>query len=442
MQVLKGKKLSTVKEDKDWFQSKGYLHFDYSLYPSARSAVVSKVTNPEFVATYPFYPFITFQKIKYKTLKNSDGTKFLDKTGRRDLCYAAHMDAQIYSYYSHLLSDPYEKNLEQAGISKNVIAFRKLKCALTGESKSNIHFAKDAFAQIAAFGECDVYAFDIQKFFDSLDRKILKKMWLQILGLKELPDDHYAVFKAITSNTSVSLEALNEMFGITEGRKKEMRRICSPDDFRDKVKKTHVVQKNVGIPQGSAISATLANLYMLNFDIQMNELVTSLGGFYLRYCDDILFILPPGLSIDVELIVKNKLSDLSLKLNEKKTDFRKFRINEGKLECNGVIQYLGFIFNGRSIAIRPQSISKFRRTASAKIQSIVRSHRRVNNVRLQLGNTEVKMRRKKIILGYTHHGKQNFQTYGHRAARIMNSDAIKSQLHKLDKFVFNKISAK
>lgn len=434
--------MKSQKVEKDWFQPKGYLHFDYPLYPSSRSTVHSKVSDPKFVASYPFYPFITFQKIKFKTQKNADGTKFLDKTGKRDLCFAAHLDAQIYSYYSHLLSIPYEKMLTEQSISETVIAFRKLKCPVTGDPKSNIHFAKDAFAQIAAFGECDVYAFDIKKFFDSLDRKVLKKMWLQVLGLKELPNDHYAVFKSITSNTTVSLDSLNGLFGITEGRKKEIRRLCSPEEFRLKVKKAHISQKNLGIPQGSAISAMLANIYMLNFDIKMNKFASSLGGYYLRYCDDILFIVPPHLHVNVQSNIEHELSLISLKLNEAKSDFRTFRFNNGKLESKGVIQYLGFTFDGRNIAIRPQSISKFKRTASSKIQSIVRSYKRINLTRLQLGNTEVKMRRKKIILGYTHHGSQNFLTYGHRSAQIMNSDTIKGQLYKLDKFVFKKISTK
>ena len=50
--------------------------------------------------------------------------------------------------------------------------------------------------------------------------------------------------------------------------------------------------RRIGVPQGSPISATLANIYMLSADKQLHEYVTSFGGFYMRYSDDFMIVLP------------------------------------------------------------------------------------------------------------------------------------------------------
>lgn len=42
-----------------------------------------------------------------------------------------------------------------------------------------------------------VMLFDVKKFYDTLDPKILKKMWCYVLDVVSLPDDHFAVYKSI-----------------------------------------------------------------------------------------------------------------------------------------------------------------------------------------------------------------------------------------------------
>ena len=51
-------------------------------------------------------------------------------------------------------------------------------------------------------------------------------------------------------------------------------------------------QDNKGIPQGSSISACLANVYMLEIDRLINEFVVARDGIYRRYSDDFIIILP------------------------------------------------------------------------------------------------------------------------------------------------------
>ncbi|QHT59337.1 hypothetical protein GXP70_04700 [Paenibacillus lycopersici] len=47
-----------------------------------------------------------------------------------------------------------------------------------------------------------------------------------------------------------------------------------------------------GIPQGTAISEVLANVYAIEFDEVINTYVTGLGGIYRRYSDDIIVVIP------------------------------------------------------------------------------------------------------------------------------------------------------
>ncbi|OAB33137.1 hypothetical protein PMSD_15605 [Paenibacillus macquariensis subsp. defensor] len=62
---------------------------------------------------------------------------------------------------------------------------------------------------------------------------------------------------------------------------------------------------NFGVPQGSAISAVLSNIYMLDFDKIVNDNVTEKNGLYMRYSDDFIVILPKdNLDIFVLLLIR------------------------------------------------------------------------------------------------------------------------------------------
>ena len=72
--------------------------------------------------------------------------------------------------------------------------------AILGIFEPEIHLvlADEAFADIEQKSPCEVRAYDIAGFFDSLDHKRLKHSWCRLLNEDSLPDDHYAVFKSIT----------------------------------------------------------------------------------------------------------------------------------------------------------------------------------------------------------------------------------------------------
>jgi hypothetical protein len=434
----------------DWFRPKSYLHFDAPVRPDHRSHIEKIVTDVKKVAQHSFYPFITYKVKKYKMYTDEDsGKRLMDSSGERPLSYAAHLDSQIYSYYSKKLSEIYERRLINESISDNVIAFRKL-VDKNGESKCNIHLANEAFEKIKVVGESDVYAFDIKSFFDNLDHKYLKECWLDLLNVKRLPQDHFALYKSLSSHAIVYRDDAYKLFNIPKKnpKGKGIHRICSPKDFRDKVRGSKVtkvagkvVKKGLinlndkGIPQGSPISALLANIYMLEFDKALNKKMKSIGGDYFRYCDDILCIVPSDKKFDVEKFVKNELKKVHLPLNPKKTEKSSFTNSGKNLIADKPIQYLGFMFDGQRKYIRPSSIARYRRKARKAIRLAKATMIKYNKIRVEKGFKKKNLYKRKLYKTYFHSGKSNFIRYGLRSSEIMNSKEIRKQIKKLTNFI-------
>lgn len=427
----------------DWFKPKSYIHFDCPIAPSDKERVESFVSDPEKVSVHSFYPFITYEVTKYKMTEDDDGIRYLDDKGIRPLSYAAHLDSQIYSFYAKGLSAFYEQSLKNNGIHDNVLAFRKLSDA-KGRPKCNIHLANEAFENIKLIGNCSVFAFDIKSFFDKLDHLYLKRSWAKLLGCSRLPKDHFTIYKSLTSHSIVFRKDLYKEFSIPKKNPKAKGyfRICEPSDFRARVRSKGLIQtKNIGIPQGSPISAFLANVYMLEFDKVLNNKLKSLGGVYYRYCDDILCIIPEDRAYDIEPYVKNELKNVELPLNTDKTEKRKFSYDGKSLICDKPIQYLGFMFDGERKYIRAASISRYRRKARKAVRLAKATMRKKNKVRESKGLPIKKLYKKKIYKKYFHTGKTNFLTYGYRASEIMASNEIRQQMKKLNKFLVSEIAS-
>lgn len=141
---------------------------------------------------------------------------------------------------------------------------------------------------------------DFTDFFDNLDHIYLRKQLCDLLSVEKLPDDLYAVYKNVTRFSYVELQDLLVLNGLEDtpkGRKefndRSHERALSPEEFR---KNKNIVYTSphpkYGVPQGSPISAVLANVYMLTADRKLQEYVSSLGGFYMRYSDDFIVVIP------------------------------------------------------------------------------------------------------------------------------------------------------
>lgn len=362
---------------------KRYPHFSAPLSASKTEVIA---TSPGMVSGHAFLPFITYEK-KWRRFKKGDKREFKV----RPIKFASSTDANIFSYYRDRLSGPYEQILLEREIADCVIAYRKIPVEPgKSQGKCNIHFANEVFCQVREVKRCCVVALDVKSFFESLDHGRLKRVWCQLLGETQLPKDHYAVFKQLTRQPTISRDVAFERLGYSErdkrgvlqyvkARKDVPRQLCSSARFRQEVEKCGserliiTNKKPYGVPQGAPLSDLLANAYLIEFDAAMAAYVKGKGGYYRRYSDDILVIVPgdgragKGAREFTERLMRQQ--GAQLKINPEKTSTVCFAPSDGRLLCRSVgnsksiqgLEYLGFRFDGNNIYIRNSTISNLKR---------------------------------------------------------------------------------
>lgn len=424
-------------DEVSWYRERKYLHFDA---PLGKRKAVAIATNPNSVASHSFYPLIRFDVSNIKVRSDENG-KLVKKIKSRSIAFAAHSDAAIYSFYAQTLNILYEAKLETLNLGANVLAFRSL-------GKSNIQFANDAFEAIKKIGPCTAIGYDVTKFFDTLDHQVLKEQWQKLLGLHELPKDHYKVFKAITKFCHVDKRDLFKALGLSiHNPKVQHRRLCTPDEFRTKVRANNLINSNPfptkGIPQGSPISALLSNIYMLDFDVAVKKVIEDNGGHYFRYCDDMLFIVPDSansLLSKIDQFVTDSIEKLKIEINHDKTEKREFVQKSGSLFSEKPLQYLGFLFDGKRKMLRSAGLAKYSERMKKAVKLAKRTRIVRNDKRDKKGLLPNPLYKKKLYSRYSYLGRRNFITYAHRAAEIMQSNSIKKQVKPLWKRLQSEIN--
>lgn len=385
-----------------------YAHFDD---PLDRAALDSLVLTPTAVARNAFLPLLGYDKIT----RSIDFDVFppLPKEKSRSIRYAGHLDSAIYATYAFELAKRYETILEDQKLGKCVLAYR-------GGIGYNVPFAKSLFDEIRTRGDCLVLCLDLSKFFDTLRHDVLKARMVNVLGCERLPDDWFAIFRRLTRFEYVDAKEVTARLGTPKGK-----RICSIDTFRDVVRTLiRHNESDKGIPQGTPLSGLLANIYMVEFDGALRRWVEERGGSYRRYSDDIAVVLPtPEQEVHFMTFIREQVDAIGLSLNESKTCRTSFTREEQRLSSTGdQLQYLGFTFDGSDIRIRPESMKAFYARMKRNVRRYVRAARRKDIAFSQI--------RKRVLVGrFTHWGdSRNFVQYAYRAARELNSPAIRRQL--------------
>lgn len=134
----------------EWFRIRRYPHIGYPITTKNKKKVSSYIKNSSHISKHSFSPFIHKQIFSRKLRKvydsfgnvKFDGERRQLKPKIRDIYYASHLDANIYSYYSSLLMKEYEKLLKDKGLDKVVTAYRRIPFN-THRNKCNIDFAND-----------------------------------------------------------------------------------------------------------------------------------------------------------------------------------------------------------------------------------------------------------------------------------------------------------
>lgn len=388
---------------------KQYPHFDAPLTPVEIERIAN---NPTEIVRNAFFPLIAFEN-EWQPYRKSPRPE--RKT--RELRYSAHRDAAIYARYRAELSERYEEYLRINSLSDFVIGYRQIPDK-DGGGKSNIHFARDAFNFIDSNSTCTVVIADISSFFESIDHTLLLARWATILGCPRLPPDHYAIFRQTTRYRVIKRDELYISLGLAaasdngrlvfnQPRSQASKQISGMDDFRflfsaSNPNKISVYKHRLdyGIPQGLPISDILANIYMIEFDSVIGSWCRNRGGFYQRYSDDIICVIPgdnPDLATEVISKLKSEVSKNGSELQIKDSKvasgtYRRdsrgrmgFRIATGRSR-NG-IEYLGFRYDGTRVYIRDKTMSnlnrKFKRRIRGSAAAYVRRYRDKSDTWLQ-----------------------------------------------------------
>lgn len=449
------------KNENPWLKGRGYLHITPKLnVVEQEKELVSKVRSKKFVAKHAFFPLIhtvikerRFKKSKIKggAVKRCHSYRDVDEkmqhnAKNRPLHYATHIDALIFGYYAELLQEKYEAELKKnEELSSCITAYRKLEHSTEDRNKSTIDFAYEVFENIkqkAKSEECLVLTFDIKEFFSSLDHKVLKKAWYNLLGEKTLSPDHYNVFKAATNfsyilldNLRIDKRANGRRAGFDEKRLAEIRKkgvqafFENPQEFKEKVNsgefkvyKKPFRRKSdncpVGIPQGLPISAVLANLYLLEFDKEIfRKVVEENNGFYRRYSDDIIIICRLNQGTELEKFIKEAIEQYNVKISKDKTEKFWFKnesmgsggellvsvkITEEGNQVGVPLKYLGFEFFGYQTLIKSANLAKFYRRM---IQSLKRKGSRIEKVIEKNYPVVPALYKRKLYKLYSYHGR-------------------------------------
>lgn len=387
------------------YEAKFHLHLDaYFSFKDGQQKVKAAIfpLEGDKLKGFSFLPLL-------KTINNTPRLKFLEiyekyviTKKKRPIFLTGHFDKYIYGYYSYYLNRKYQEFLSDKKFNKCPIAYRD---DLHGNC--NIQFAKEVFDFIKTKENCGVIITDVSSFFDNIDHSILKSNWKKVMGIIDtdpLPTDHFKVFNALTKYRYIGFNSFLKNNGIDLKRKEnfkgsllELMKIDNINSFNAKMKylndqnlivknKPDSLGKLKGIPQGLSISATLSNIYMLQFDKKMDEYATARNGLYRRYCDDIILIIPNS-DLNEELrYVKAQIEDeMLMQIKAKKTELAYFRNNECQTfdvknfehfqfipTKRGKIQYLGFTFDGTNTLIRSSSISRYYRKMSRRIRKTIR----------------------------------------------------------------------
>lgn len=413
--------------EEDWLKFKKYPHIGRPLNKKRDRGWVKKyVTDPEKISNHKFTPLLhrTFSSRKFRpkknAIKNSSGKRIrsIKDKKTRHIYFASHLDSIIYGYYSYNLTQAYETYLKDRPFGNTAVAYRKIPIGDEKKgNKSNIEFSYEAFKFIDdnKNRQLSIIVADVSAFFDNLDHRLLHKQWKRVLGTDDLPSDHYAIYKNLISKRYVNENELFnrfknklmvERFKPHDTSEKEIKRkkvnkiynmrfenvvaFCEADEFfsegvdlirADKPQNSEARKsrgKNLlkGIPQGSPISATLANVYMLDFDEHIYNTTVSKRAFYQRYSDDLIIICDRvdenyyHQLIEEEIEVKAKLE-----IHPDKTKTYRYGLNvsgefkggllvkeSDEVNFNKQLEYLGFEYDGNKVYVKTAGFSKFYRT--------------------------------------------------------------------------------
>ena len=477
-----------TKTGKRKYKKKGYLHLDHRYWFPEHVKEIKQIIKIKLIVKHPhtkkdqYFSFSPFLKLLTKTPRYryqfEEGHYELE-TKIRPICLTSHKDSLIIGYYSYYITKVYEDYIKNQKFDNVVLAYR------SDLGHCNIQFAKKVFDIVKNKKNCSAIALDIKGYFDHIDHSILLQKWKQLMGGR-LDEDQFRLYKVLTEYSYINSNSILKKYNGPKERNKKLpvalMDIIPGNNINEKFKKlkedslivtndqANGKNRKCGIPQGSPISALLSNIFLIDFDADLNMKGESEGFVYRRYCDDILIICETDKATDLmDWIIKKISNEYFLTIQLDKVDLIDFHKNtngqirgfrrprrskqipgskpkviikdkpaitnaRNEQKLYKPLQYLGFEYNGKEVLIRSSSVSRFFRKLKYRLQRTV-----VMSYSPNTKSDQIFMRQ--IYERYTHIGTRNFLTYSYKAAKNLydeggtikqglNSPGIKKQLRK------------
>lgn len=419
-----------------WYVQRGYAHIDRALSFDAAERLV---TDPRKIAKLSFFPMLGYADRKRK-FGRDNSIRSLPKKARpkvvktkiRELKYASHRDSYIYIYYAMLLQTSYEQFLKAQSLEDCVVGYR----AGIG---SNVDLAARAFAEISARRSCSVHCYDIKDFFPSIPHKGLKFAIAKVLGTSMLSPDWYNIYRSLTRFNWIDIDQLF-LCCLIDPKQGVPNPLCTdPIELLDAMRAGGMIRRNPpgsGIPQGTPISAAMANVAMLEFDLIMQNWAKDNSAFYMRYSDDIIIISDYINTDDMNATVKSALATVGpgLEISFDKTEISIFTPNGSDVTCDRPVTYLGFTFDGKLVRLRDRTLSRYYRRMT---YSTRRTDKFARDAFKKGGSREPHKR--KLISQFTHLGRSNFYSYAKSAQSTFGGNAIRRQLRRHFEIMMRKL---
>ena len=121
----------------------------------------------------------------------------------------------------------------------------------------------------------------------------------------------------------------------------------------------------MGIKQGCAVSAWLANVLLYSLD----KRISGIGGCYMRYSDDIIYV--GEHYVKVTALIRRCLGKMGLSLNESKTE---------DIHPDRFVRFLGYDIRGGEITLSRKWVKSFQRNVDARTildKSLIHSVRQI-----------------------------------------------------------------
>lgn len=365
---------------KPFVGARGYPHFDGTIRLQNHEQITKLEQALGHIPTLQAWGFLPFVQtdLRSRRFRGNPPAPEYDEQGvihrdqkkypyikNRPIMYASHRDACLYSFFGFLLTPFYETALSARTLDANVLAYRSI------DGKNNVDFAKEAFEYLQEKDNYVCILLDIHAFFGSIPHDRLLINIVKILG-KSLSSELLHILRSLITYRSISEDKIYQILRKAHrpyhiGPRRQTKKLCRIEDYNELLNNSKVINTNrrgVGIPQGSPVSGLLANIFLLEFDNQVRDLVEALKfGIYRRYSDDILIVCPRA---DVEELyeqIKALIRSHGLSISRNKTEgFEKSAGTlrnittelEPKLHSKRrQVQYLGLEWNGKQIVLRP-----------------------------------------------------------------------------------------